>query len=68
MELIEDCVQWQVLVLVMQNLWVLIIWELNSKMVLTEIHCENATQDNCFGINGLEPLRSGIWELDNNVL
>jgi hypothetical protein len=45
MEFIEDYIQWWALVLVVQNLWVLIIRKLNSKMVLREIGlcCENVS-------------------------
>lgn len=53
---------WWALVLVVQKLWVLIIRELNSKMVLREkgMYCENASNSGLcpitvFAVSGVEP-------------
>jgi len=58
----EDYILWWALVLVVQKLWVLIIRELNSKMVLSEkgLCSENASNSGLcpitvFGISGVEP-------------
>lgn len=59
MEFIVDYILWWALVLVVQKLWVLIIRELNSKIVLMEkgLCCENASNSGLcpitvFGICG----------------
>jgi len=62
MEFREVYIRWWALVLVVQMLWVLIIGELNSKMVLREKGrcCGNASNSELcpitvFGISGVEP-------------
>lgn len=70
MEFREDYILWWALVLVVQKLWVLIIRELNCKMVLREkgLCCENASNSGLcpvtvFDISGIEPLCFSVGEL-----